>query len=102
MAFPYNIAAIAAVIAAIVAALSNMSKFAGGGIVGGSSYTGDHQVVRVNSREMILNGHQQKRLFNMLNSNGPVSSGGQVEFKIKGQELVGILKNHNTKTSKLL
>ena len=42
---------------------------------------------------MILNHAQQARLFDMIN-NGGVGA-GQVEFKIKGQELVGVLNNYN-------
>lgn len=42
-------------------------KFATGGIVGGTSYTGDKVSARLNSREMILNTQQQTRLFDALN-----------------------------------
>jgi hypothetical protein len=49
---------------------------------------------------MVLNQGQQSRLFNLLNgqyssnSNNGVS-GGSVEFKIRGQELYGVLKNYS-------
>ena len=60
--FPANIAAIAAGIAAVVAAFAMVfSCFADGGIVGGGSSVGDHNLARVNSGEMILNGTQQKK-----------------------------------------
>lgn len=66
--FPANIAAIAAGIAAVVAAFSMAGGFATGGIVGGSSITGDKLLARVNSGEMILNKDQQRNLFKMLNA----------------------------------
>ena len=66
--FPANIAAIAAGIAAVLAAFSMAGGFATGGIVGGSSITGDKLLARVNSGEMILNKDQQRNLFKMLNA----------------------------------
>lgn len=51
-------------------------RFAGGGIVGGSSISGDMINARVNSGEMILNLPQQKRLFNMIATTGNSSQGG--------------------------
>ena len=105
--FPANIAAIAAGIAAVVAAFALVfSAFAEGGIVGGGSHIGDSQLVRVNSGEMILNGQQQKRLFNLLNGtnsrNGAtVGEGGVVKFKIKGNNLYGVLNNHISKQKKV-
>lgn len=105
--FPANIAAIAAGIAAVVAAFAMVfSAFAEGGIVGGGSHIGDSQLVRVNSGEMILNGQQQKRLFNLLNGtdsrNGAtVGEGGVVKFKIKGNNLYGVLNNHITKQKRV-
>jgi hypothetical protein len=57
--FPYNMAAVATTVATLSAILSSaMHTFANGGIVGGGSYSGDSQMVRVNSGEMILNGSQ--------------------------------------------
>ena len=45
------------------------SNFATGGIVGGTSYTGDRVTANVNSGEMILNRMQQRNLFDSINSN---------------------------------
>lgn len=84
------IGAVAAVVAAIIA---GMKKFATGGYVGGNSYTGDKQLARVNSGELILNPSQQRNLLNLANGKG--SGGGQVEFKIRGADLVGTLKNYD-------
>ena len=41
-------------------------KHAEGGIVGGTSYTGDKVLTRLNSGEMVLNFDQQNRLFNAI------------------------------------
>lgn len=79
MPFPLNIVAIAAGVAAVVAALASISgAFANGGIVGGSSPSGDKLLARVNSGEMILNGAQQSRLFRFINGVTPFADGGLV------------------------
>lgn len=73
MPFPANIAAIvsttAAVLANIATAVSTIkgAKFATGGIVPGTSYTGDHVMAGLNSGEMVLNKAQQARLFDLAN-----------------------------------
>ena len=96
MPFPYNLLAIAAGVAAVLAALASMDKFAEGGIVGGHSFTGDKQLARVNSGEMILNGRQQKNLLDMANGKGG-AGGGKVEFKIRGTDLIGVMNNEMSK-----
>lgn len=89
--------------AAVVAALASIPSFSTGGIFAGNSTIGDMNLARVNAGEMILNNRQQRNLFNLLNGNGTTvgSGGGQVEFKIKGKELVGVLANYNNKTAKV-
>ena len=68
--FPANIAAIAVGVAAVVAAIATISSlaFESGGIVPGTSYTGDHITARVNSGEMILNPRQQANLWRLANT----------------------------------
>lgn len=83
---------------AMIAGVRSAAGFAQGGIVGGTSYTGDKQYIRVNSGEMILNGQQQARLFSMINSGG---GGGKVEFEISGQKLRGVLNNYDSKMGKV-
>jgi len=95
MPFPLNLLAIAAGIAAVVAALASISKFESGGIVGGNSTKGDHNLIRANSGEMILNKAQQGTLWNMLNGKGGM--GGNVNFKIRGADLVGTIENYNSR-----
>ena len=70
--FPANIVA-AGVVG--VAAAVNVVKISGmnfehGGIVPGSSFTGDNVQANVNSAEMILNRGQQAHLFNQINNGG--------------------------------
>lgn len=48
--------------AQLTSIIGMISKFATGGIVGGSQKSGDNVLVRVNSGEMILNAAQQARL----------------------------------------
>ena len=84
------VAAAASIAAALFAA---MGKFANGGIIGGNSTHGDQNVVRVNSREMILNRAQQGNLYRAI-AEGNIG-GGTVEFKISGPNLVGVLKNNH-------
>lgn len=93
--FPYNLAAIASVTSTILSVFDNIrtmaGRFAEGGIVGGTSYSGDKLFAMVNSGEMILNKRQQRNLSNMI------GGGGQVEFHISGDSLIGVLNNGRNK-----
>jgi hypothetical protein len=94
------IAAVAALGATVAAALASArsqrsQRFAQGGIVGGSSFTGDRVTAQVNSGEMILNRSQQANLFRM--ANGGLGGNNEVEFHISGTDLVGVLNNYNRK-----
>ena len=105
--FPANIAAIAAVTATILSTFASIiaatQKFANGGIVGGGSPYGDHLLARVNSGEMILNGKQQKRLFDLLDNGGAIggASMGDVKFVLKGSDLYGSFHNFTKIKSKV-
>ena len=99
--FPGNIAAIAAGVAAVIAAFAMIGSFADGGIISNGSRAGDYNIARVNGGEMILNGTQQKRLFNLLNGDGGYSISNSsnrrnnVTFTIQGKKLRGVLKNYD-------
>lgn len=89
--FPYNLAAMAAAAAAIAGIIASAkSTFAGsyaeGGIVPGTSYTGDKLWARVNSGELIV---PERDWRNGL-------GGGQVKFVIEGSQLKGVLDNYET------
>lgn len=105
--------------AQLIAMVNTISSFATGGIVPGTSYTGDKVVAHVNSGEMILNARQQARLFAIASGNLTPSlpsiasssvspnvsinttdvsgsgmvSGGKVVLKVKGRDLVGVIEN---------
>ena len=83
--FPANIAAIISVVAQIGAIVGTVAStiaqakqivqgasagsFEGGGVIGGTSYTGDKLTANVNSNEVILNREQQANLlFSMANA----------------------------------
>ena len=97
--FPANIAAIASIIATVVGTFasifSTVGAFAGGGIIQGASTHGDQLLARVNAGEMILNGSQQARLFNLLDGAVGGAGMGLVSFKIKGSDLYGSLSNYS-------
>ena len=89
------VAAIAAAEATLVGLTAALATFEHGGIVGGNSTRGDHNIIRANTGEMILNKAQQGTLFNMLNGKGGM--GGNVEFKIRGADLVGTINNYTSR-----
>lgn len=102
MPFPLNLVAIAAGVAAVIAALATISgSFADGGIIQGANTHGDYLLARVNAGEMILNGSQQRNLFNLLDGGTGSNMSGQVELKISGSSLKGVLRNYDNKMSVL-
>lgn len=98
--FPANLLAILGIVGLITSIFAGLPKFAHGGIVQGASTIGDNNLARVNAGEMILNKQQQATLFGMLNGSNSGAlgkNGGQVEFKIKGADLVGTINNYNSR-----
>lgn len=102
------------------------TAFASGGIVPGTSYSGDKVVAHVNSGEMILNAREQARLFQIATGalqpvvnypsramiGGPVMntsdfsgsgmmSSGKIVFKVKGRDMVAMLANDTRIGSKI-
>lgn len=91
------VAGMMAAMAAQHAASMALQAFASGGVVKGSTTIGDGVLVRANKGEMVLNQRQQNNLFEAIDKNrlGTADSGlGQVEFVIKGDRLVGAIKNY--------
>lgn len=88
-------------LATMVAGVKSMGSYAAGGVITGSSAHGDNLVARVNAGEMILNGSQQRRLFNLLAGGGSALMGGNVTFTIEGSKLQGVLRNYNAKIGKI-
>ena len=84
-------ALVAATTAAQIAVISSQS-FAKGGIVSGTSFTGDKVPVRANAGEMVLTKRQQANLFQL--ANGANTGGGRkVVFEIEYDKLRGVLDN---------
>ena len=88
--------AIAAIGAVTALLLTSFGKFAGGGIVKAPGVFGDRNLAQVNGGEMIMNGNQQQRLWNILNGSSSIggNGGGEVRFRIRGAELEGVLENY--------
>lgn len=99
------LAASAAGLAQMMAMISQIKSvtggYASGGIIGGTSYSGDKLLARVNSGEMVLNKRQQSNLFNAINS-GNIGGGtvSTVEFKLRGADIYGSMKNYKAIKSK--
>ena len=70
-------------IAGMKALIAGAGAFARGGIVGGTDYH-DNTIARVSSGEMILNGRQQRNLFNSINR-GELGGGGTQKIEIVGR-----------------
>ena len=87
------IIAAGAIAAALIAAFSKVKGFANGGIVGGNSFYGDKNLIRANSGEMVLTRGDQRTLFKAIKT-GNFGGGGNVEFVIRGEQLVGTLNNY--------
>lgn len=91
-------------VASVIAQIHNLSGYAEGGIIGGGSRHGDAILGRLNAGEMVLNTRQQSNLFKALDNGNfeSVYSGDsqRVDFKIKGQDLYGTLKNFSKTAAK--
>lgn len=98
--FPASLGAIAAIVATLFGVFAQISslKFASGGIVPGTSYSGDNVHAMLNSGEMVLNRPQQARLFGLLN--GGSGGGREITLRVRGTDLVGTLSNYNKLTAK--
>lgn len=104
--FPANIAAIATIVASVLSVFATIASvagsFANGGIISGGSSYGDQILARVNAGEMVLNRKQQANLFRAIES-GDIGAGQTVlvpEFKIKGSDLYGTLRNFSKSVGK--
>lgn len=77
------------------ASWARSQKFASGGIVGGTSYSGDNVLARVNSGELILNMAQQDNVANALSTLADMSGlgtgqGGGVSVYLSGASFYGL------------
>lgn len=100
--FPANLLAVAAAISAVLGLMAAIPKFAGGGVVQGGSSINDLQLARVNAGEMILNGSQQKRLWNAINSDMLRGSfdGKRIIGALRGSTLYLLMENYKKQAKK--
>lgn len=96
-----------AAMAAQQAASKALQAFADGGIVAGNSRMKEFPIL-AHTGEMVLNERQQQRMFNILDGKDTFgnssSSYGQIEWKLKGADLYGSMKNYSkiaAKTGKI-
>lgn len=86
-----------AAVASVIAAIASAPKFATGGFVPGTSYSGDRVPIMANSGELILNKVQQGNLFRMLNEGGAYGRGSEIrvtgELVGRGSNLVAVIRN---------
>lgn len=82
--------------AAIGAAIMSMAgQFKNGGLIGGSSYSGDNLLIRANSGERVLNAEQQQWLEKVGSRNSESNNNVSINQSIvveKGTDLEGIIK----------
>ena len=88
--------------AILTSTIAQMKSYQSGGVIEGSGWSGDTNLARVNSGEMILNGNQQKNLFSMINSGNAGAGGGTVipDVRIKGSDMYLMFKNYSKTKAK--
>jgi len=89
--YPYNIAAIATIVATIASVFASLPKFARGGVVGGNSTVGDKLLARVNSKETILTEKQASNALDLMDSKAFGIS--RVVGEIDGTKIILVAKN---------
>lgn len=79
---------------ATIKAATSSGDFAEGGIIPGSSYSGDRLTANVNSGELILNRAQQNNIAAQLSGMSPLS-GLQLGCRVSGTDLMFVLDSAN-------
>lgn len=83
-------------VTAMEGVLNGMQMFAEGGIVGGSSYSGDRVIARLNSGEMVINRGDQRRLFGMIKSGNAGNTGQSItRTVVTGEQIVTAVNNYS-------
>lgn len=96
-------AMVATLLALLLSTKSKAKNFASGGIVEGSTATGDKVLAGLNAGEMVLNRRQQRRLWALLDGGGQTggaANGRNVTARIRGEDLYVALGNYRKRTGK--
>ena len=96
-------AMVATLLALLLSTKSKAKNFASGGIVEGSTATGDKVLAGLNAGEMVLNRRQQRRLWALLDGGGQTGgavNGRNVTARIRGEDLYVALGNYRKRTGK--
>lgn len=96
-------AMVATLLALLLSTKSKAKNFATGGIVEGSTATGDKVLAGLNAGEMVLNRRQQRRLWALLDGGGQTggaANGRNVTARIRGEDLYVALGNYRKRTGK--
>ena len=93
-------AAGAATMVSTIAAIKSATagSYANGGVIGGSSYSGDQQVAMVNAGEVILNRAQQGNLAQQLSDGG--GGGGMRPSWISGEQIYVAMNRYTRRTGR--
>lgn len=78
-----------------IASIKSATKFAEGGVVGGSTYSGDVKMARINSGEMVINQTDQRALYDAIHGGALMFGNGSMEMKVRGKNLVAVQRNYN-------
>jgi hypothetical protein len=91
---PFTLPLVAATIAQGLANVSkiNSQSFATGGIIGqGATMGGDNRIAQVRDGELVLNGNQQKNLFDAINS-GQLGGNQPIIINIDGRKIAEVVR----------
>lgn len=85
--------------ASVIAALSNIPKFANGGLVYGNSIVNVGEYAGASSNPEVI--APLNKLKQLMKPEGSSVMAGEVSFRIAGKELVGVLTNYSSKLNKI-
>ena len=89
-----------ATMVATIASVKSATKMAEGGIVGGSSMTGDRLLTRINSGEMVINRADQQRLWETIQGGGISEQTVRIEGRLSGEDIYISQKAYRSRTGK--
>lgn len=82
-----------------VTSIKSLAQYAEGGLIGGSMFSGDTQIARVNSGEMVINQTDQRKLYDAIHA-GSIGDGAGQQTVISGEQLFVILNAYGRRTGR--